>query len=382
MKSAGEVDGGVEGILDVDVEVRCDSLEEWYVRVDGFDVDAVREESRSRAEPDALFGVFAAEQRAEVRCRYEDFPVAHGHAGFASGAVEHARRAVGVCLRGDARGAYGEVHGAHPVEVVAGWDTDEHLKSGDARFALDNFFVFGGVGDTRDVAGIAEGTEDVAVEPCEHGFYGGHGVRAGDDDAPGSKDEEDDFARRIERRVREEVDGEGGACGEFADDADEVDGEGAFHAGDEVLYGEVSKFTVGTARLKMLTYISAARLDSEMDLRRCRRRFRRRRDSAVVPGSLSRSVAAVNFEQLYSKKTAASRWRAGRVLSDILKVDTTLSMVNDGVSDGIACLDFLLRPQMIPGIEGEGRVWHPPDPPAWSGSISSRFIMGRASGRR
>lgn len=59
------------------------------------------------------------------------------------------------------------------------------------------------------------------------------------------------------------------------------------------------------------------------------------KDKAVVLGSFNRSVAAVNFEQLYSRKNIFFAILSRSSFVDILNVETTLSILKGGESCSI-----------------------------------------------
>ena len=79
-------------------------------------------------------------------------------------------------------------------------------------------------------------------------------------------------------------------------------------------------------------YMVAARCDSVTDLAPVQTTLPDEKDNAVVLGFLSRSVAAVNLEQLYSRKNIFLAMSSRSSFCDILKVETTLSILKGGES--------------------------------------------------
>ena len=87
----------------------------------------------------------------------------------------------------------------------------------------------------------------------------------------------------------------------------------------------------------------AARFDSETDLAPVQTTLPDENDSAVVLGFLSRSVAAVNLEQLYSRKNIFLAMLSRSSFCDILNVETTLSILKGGGS----CLIWIVVDSMV-----------------------------------
>ena len=87
----------------------------------------------------------------------------------------------------------------------------------------------------------------------------------------------------------------------------------------------------------------AARFDSETDLAPVQTTLPDEKDSAVVLGFLSRSVAAVNLEQLYSRKNIFLAMLSRSSFCDILNVETTLSILKGGGS----CLIWIVVGSMV-----------------------------------